>query len=89
MKKNSNKLVVGVILTFLLYACVTSGTKDQLEIYGYKLGDTLTNEFEIIKVQDFPFSRAILIKDKRVEVSLVNNHITAITYKKINCFCDA
>lgn len=75
-------MAIGVIIT-LLFACAASGTSDQLEIYGYKLGDTLTNEFEITKVQDFPFSRAILIKDKRVEVSLVNNHIIGITYEKL------
>lgn len=83
MKKNNHNLIIGIILTFLLYACLSTEKEDRLEIYGYALGDTLTNEFEIVKVQDFPFSRAILIKDKRVEVSLVNNNITAIHFENL------
>lgn len=67
----------------MLVSCTLSKEKSTIEIYGYKLGDTLTNEFKVTKVQDFPFSRAVLIKDERVEISLINNNITSITFEEL------
>jgi hypothetical protein len=77
--KTINNFLYVIIVSSLLTGCLSSERNDDLLFYGYKLGDTLTSEFKVIKVQDFPFSRASLIKDKRIEVSLINNKITSIS----------
>jgi len=82
--KTINNLLYIILASSLLLGCVSSEKKSGLSFYGYKLGDTLTSEFKVTKVQDFPFSRAILIKDKRVEVSLINNRITTFTIDSLS-----
>lgn len=71
------------MLNLFLFACVSSKQKDGLKIYGYEIGDTLTNEFEITKVQDYPFRRAKFIEDRRFEVSLIDKYISAITFEEL------
>jgi hypothetical protein len=80
---NRGILVSNILIVFLFLSCTSKTQKRNFEIYGFTLGDTLTNEFKVIKEQDYPFSRAELIRDRRVEVSLIDKYITAITFDNL------
>ena len=82
--KKINNLIIIILSVFILDFCGTTSThNNRIKIYDYGIGDSLTNEFEIIKVQDFPFSRAKYKKDNRFKVNLINNYITELTFSKL------
>lgn len=76
-------LVLSILICYLLISCESTSEVEKIEIYGYSVGDTLTDEFRITKVFDFPFRYAVLIKDRRVEVSVINKNISGIRMDSI------
>lgn len=83
MKKTS-RFITGLIIFSFLIGCSPNVEPGEIEIYGYRIGDTLSDKFEVVMVQDYPFSRAVLIDDNRYEVSLIDNFITTIHLSKLN-----
>ena len=79
MKKHITK-ILGILLTFtLIIPCKSQLLDDNLNVYGYALGDTLTNEFDITERYGEYFEIAEYINDRRVNVSTIKSHITYFT----------
>ena len=65
-------------------ACNNDESNCRYKVYGYYIGDTIDNNFEITKIQDYPWSRAIYKKDERLEVWLIYNHISSLSLRNIS-----
>jgi hypothetical protein len=82
--KKRNRFITGIIICFFLNGCSTNVEPGEIKIYGYSIGDTLSDKFEVVMRQDYPFSRAVLIDDNRYEVSLIDDFISAIHLSKLS-----
>jgi len=82
--KRKNRFILYLVICSFLIGCTTNPKPGEMKIYGYSIGDTLSDEFEIIKEQDYPFSRAILINDNRYEVSLIDKYISTIHISELD-----
>jgi hypothetical protein len=73
-------ILILIFYLFIVEACTSIEETHKIQIYDYSIGDTLSADFEITLVQDFPFSRAVLLKDSRFEVHLINNYISSMWF---------
>ncbi|MGE0090628.1 MAG: hypothetical protein AB7S50_14240 [Bacteroidales bacterium] len=70
------KIITTVTLfTLLLNSCIEDRINEKLEIYGYSIGDTITDEFKITDQHGEFYSFAVYRKDTLVEISTIKNHI--------------
>jgi len=82
--KKSVLRILPLILLLLISSCQKQLFDKELEINGYNIGDTLTNDFKVIKEYGTYFKEAELKKDKRISVTTFNQHIIGIYFSPIS-----
>ncbi|MFZ7133391.1 MAG: hypothetical protein ACOWWR_13645 [Eubacteriales bacterium] len=79
MIKTLTKIFFIVLTITCILSCKSRLLTSDLTIYGYSLGDSLSNDYEITDRYGEYFEIAELINDKRVNVSTIKEHITYFT----------
>ena len=77
MKKFISAVVIVNIISVFV-SCKSKMFNDNLEIYGYMVGDTLTEEFNIIKTFGPYYKLAKYIYDSSFAVYTIGNHISSM-----------
>ena len=73
MKKD---IIIVLLLALILNSCKEYKINDKLKVYGYSLGDSITDEFTITKEYGQYFSSAKYNKDTLFEIYTVGNQIS-------------
>ena len=86
MKKRNNSLAIVAYVTLLLLIprCMNENSKDGIKLLGVSLGDELSDSFEIVKKMDYPYLRARLVNDHRLQVSLIDSVVYSIEFYKLS-----
>ena len=68
-----------LLVIIFLNSCIENRINENLEIYGYSIGDTITEEFKITHKYGEYFSDAIFKKDTLVEIYTIGKQINTFT----------
>jgi len=81
MKKS--RFILGLALTILL-SCSRGYQDQEINIYGYMIGDTLTSEFTLEDSSKSIYQSAIFKDDNRFEIALIDKYIYMMNFSDLN-----
>lgn len=82
-KMMMNKIFLGLVLT-VLFSCSCVYQGQEISVYGYEIGDSLTNEFTLLDSSRSIYHRAIYIDDNRFEIALIDKYIYMMNFSGLD-----
>jgi hypothetical protein len=78
----TKRLVILTLLIILNISCKNELINERFEVFGYSIGDSISNDFIIEKEYGLNFKSLIYKKDTLIKVSTIGNHISYFHIKQ-------